>query len=200
MSDPRSGDDPRRLKVWDPALRAFHWLLVLAVTTTWLLGKFGPAKMTLHFRLGILILILLAFRLIWGLVGPRPARFSSFIVGPRAVRDYARGFFRRAPSHWHGHNPMGAWSVVAMLVLLTAQVASGLVSDPDDYINIGPLADQVSRATNKAAVGWHNTGAALILILVLIHVGTILWYRFWKREDLVRPMLTGWKLVRRRKD
>lgn len=187
-----------RIRVWDPALRLFHWTLAFLVTASWVLGQFGPSRMTLHFWSGYAIIALLVFRLVWGLVGPRPARFAHFIKGPRAVWGYARGFFSREPSFWHGHNPMGALSVVAMLVLLGAQVATGLVSDPDDFINVGPLADQVSRTTNKAAVGWHHLGATLILILVVIHVAIVFWYRVWKREDLVRPMITGWKLVRRR--
>lgn len=187
-----------RIRVWDPALRLFHWTLAFLVTASWVLGQFGPSRMTLHFWSGYAIIALLVFRLVWGLVGPRPARFAHFIKGPRAVWGYARGFFSREPSFWDGHNPMGALSVIAMLALLVVQVATGLVSDPDDFINVGPLADQVSRATNKAAVGWHHLGATLILILVVLHVAIVLWYRFWKREDLIRPMITGWKIVRRR--
>lgn len=187
-----------QLRVWDPLLRGFHWLLAALVITTWLLGKFGPSKMTLHFWLGYTIIALLAFRLIWGIIGPRPARFVHFVRGPVAFWRYARGFFRREPSFWPGHNPMGALSVIAMLAVLGVQATTGLFSDPDDFINVGPLAEHVSRATRKAAVSWHHTGAALILILVGLHVAVILWYRFWKREDLVRPMITGWKLVRRR--
>lgn len=192
---PTAGRGPQRVRVWDPALRAFHWLLAGLVTANWLLGQFGPSKMTLHFWFGYAIIALLVFRLVWGLIGPREARFVTFIRGPGAVMDYARGFFRRSPSNWVGHNPMGALSVVAMLVVLSVQVVTGLISDPDDFINVGPLAGEVSRATSKAAVGWHELGGTIILILVLLHVATILWYRFWKREDLVRPMLTGWKEI-----
>ena len=154
--------------------------------------------MTLHFWSGYTILALLVFRLLWGLVGPRSARFTDFIKGPRATMGYMRGLFRREPSYWPGHNPMGALSVVAMLVLLAVQIATGLISDPDDFINVGPLASEVSRGTRKAAVGWHHLGATLILIMVAIHVAVIAYYRLWKREDLIRPMITGWKLIRRR--
>ena len=80
---------------------------------------------------------------------------------------------------------------------LAAQATSGLFVDPDDYINIGPLASSVSSATRKSMLSFHHLGATLVLILVVLHVGIILFYRFWKREDLVRPMLTGWKEVRR---
>jgi cytochrome b len=187
-----------RVRLWDPVLRIFHWVLAVLVVANWLLGKFGPGVMTLHFWIGYSILGLVIFRLVWGVVGPRPARFTSFVRGPRATWSYFRHLHRRQPSHWPGHNPLGAFSVLAMLAVLLWQVGSGLVMDPDDFINVGPLASQVSSATSRAAVGWHELGATLILILVLLHVAVILYYRLWKREDLVGPMITGWKWVRRR--
>lgn len=190
--------DARRVRIWDPALRAFHWLLAALVITTWLLGKFGPSVMTLHFWLGYAILGLLAFRIIWGFVGPEPARFASFLRGPGAIIGYLGHLGRRAPSHWPGHNPLGALSVVAMLLALLFQVGTGLISDPDDFINVGPLAREVASATARKAVGWHHLGGTIILVLVLLHLAVILFYRLWKNEDLVRPMITGWKWVRRR--
>lgn len=193
-----AGDGARREQVWDPALRAFHWVLALLVIANWLLGKIGPSDMTLHFWLGYGIIALLAFRLVWGFVGPPPARFTHFIRGPRAVRAYLRDMVRPRPSHWPGHSPMGALAVVAMLAVLIMQVTTGLFADPDDYINVGPLASQVGSATSRAALRWHHRGADLILILVLLHWAVIIFYRLWKREDLVRPMIDGWKWVRRR--
>ena len=189
--------DPEKVKLWDPLLRGFHWLLAFFVIAAWCLGQFGPAKMTLHFWCGYMVIGLLAFRLIWGFIGPRPARFSSLIQGPGAVMAYTRQFFSREPSHWPGHNPLGALSVIAMLALLVAQVSSGLISDPDDYINVGPLASYVSAATRSKAVGWHEAGASIILILVLLHIAMILFYRFWKHEDLIQPMVTGYKKIRK---
>lgn len=186
----------REVRLWDPLLRAFHWLLAFFVIAGWCLGQFGPARMTLHFWCGYVVAGLLVFRLVWGFVGPAPARFSHFIRGPGAVAGYMRGMFLREPSYWPGHNPLGALSVIALLAVLAAQVTTGLISDPDDYINVGPLASYVSSSTRSKAVGWHNLGANLILVLVLLHVAMILFYRFWKREDLVRPMITGRKQVR----
>lgn len=191
-------DKPVRIRLWDPLLRGFHWLLALLVVANWLLGQIGPSKMTLHFWTGYTIAALLIFRLIWGFVGPPEARFTHFLKGPRAVLTYAGGLLRRSPSYWPGHNPMGALSVIALLGLLAAQVVSGLFSDPDDFINVGPLAKYVSPSTRKLAVSWHNTGGLLILLMVALHVGIVLFYRFWKREDLIRPMIDGWKHVIRR--
>ncbi len=190
--------DVTRIKLWDPLLRGFHWLLAALVISTWLLGKFGPNQMTLHFWLGYAIIGLLAFRLIWGLVGPEPARFTHFLAGPGKVLAYARHMFRREPSYWPGHNPMGGWAVVLLIGVLVYQLWSGLIMDPDDFINVGPLADQVSAATRKAARAWHKLGGTLVLAIVALHVGIIAFYKLWKREDLIRPMITGWKWVRRR--
>lgn len=183
---------PRRDEViWDPALRGFHWLLALTVITGWLLGQFGPLQMTLHFWAGYTVAALLAFRLIWGFVGPRNARFATFLRGPRAVIAYARSLPSRRATQVKGHNPLGGWSVVAMLVLLAAQVGTGLIIDPEDYINTGPLADMVSTGWNRWALGMHHTLGLLILLVVIVHVGAIVFYRVWKREDLVTPMITG---------
>lgn len=188
---------PRRVRLWDPLLRGFHWLLATLVIANWLLGKIGPNDMSLHFWLGYTILALLIFRLIWGFVGPEPARFTSFLRGPSAVLNYARHLPSREPSFTPGHNPMGGLSVIAMLLVLLYQVGTGLISDPEDFINVGPLAGAVGSDIATEAPGWHAVGADLILILVLLHVGVILFYRIWKNEDLIRPMITGWKWVRR---
>lgn len=195
-------DELAEIRLWDPALRLFHWLLALAVLTGWSLGQFGEAlgitRMTLHFWCGYFVIALLGFRLIWGLVGPKPARFTHFIRGPGPVLSYMGRLHRREPSHWPGHNPMGALAILAMLAALMAQIATGLIADPEDFINVGPLASMVSGATSRKAVGWHGIGGWVIFALVVLHVGMILFYRFWKREDLVRPMITGRKKVRQR--
>lgn len=197
-TDPSDKKQPEHVKLWDPLLRGFHWLLAFCVIATWLLGEFGPSVMTLHFWLGYVVIALLLFRLIWGFVGPAPARFTHFVKGPGPVLAYLRHMFERRPSYWPGHNPMGALAVLALLGLLIMQTASGLFSDPEDFINTGPLASKVSSATSKTATGLHNDGATLILLMVLIHVGIILFYRFWKHENLIRPMITGWKWIIRR--
>ncbi|SDE34964.1 Cytochrome b [Paracoccus isoporae] len=196
MAEP--GRTPREIRLWDPALRLFHWLLAVFVIAAWLLGKYGPDVMTLHFYCGYAVAGLLIFRLVWGFVGPAPARFSSFLRGPGKVSDYTRHMFLREPSYWPGHNPLGALSVIAMLAVLAGQVTTGLISDPEDYINVGPLAGYVGSDVSTGAVDWHELGANIVLVLVLLHLAIILFYRLWKREDLVKPMLTGRKLVKDR--
>jgi cytochrome b len=186
------------IRLWDILTRVFHWALVVFFATSWILGEWGPAIMTLHFWSGYIIAGLLAFRVLWGLVGPRPARFTSFLRPPGALLSYAGGLLRRSPSHWPGHNPMGGWWVAAVLLVLIAQVATGLIADPEDFINVGPLADMVSSDMSRWATAMHETLVNVLLFLVALHLAAIAFYRMWKREDLVRPMIHGRKVVRRR--
>lgn len=181
----------RNTQIWDPALRAFHWALALAVGAGWLLGEFGPLDMTWHFWAGYAVAGLIGFRLVWGVIGPRTARFASFLRGPGAVAAYVRSLPLRKASHEPGHNPLGGWSIMAMLAVLAAQVGTGLILDPEDFINAGPLAEQVSAEWNRWALGMHHTLGVVLLGLVVLHVAAILFYRFWKNEDLVTPMITG---------
>jgi cytochrome b len=186
-----------REKLWDPALRLFHWALAICVGAAWGLGKFGPNIMTLHFYFGYAVIALLVFRVVWGLVGPAPARFAHFLYSPATTGRYLSQLFERKPSYWPGHNPLGALSVFALLIVLILQVTTGLVSDPDDYVNVGPLADMVSSETVRSATSLHNRLAPVILILVVLHLAAIAFYKRYKGENLVLPMITGWKLVRR---
>jgi len=190
---------PERVRLWDPLTRLFHWLLAAAVTASLLLGHFGPAVMTLHFYSGYLIAGLLAFRIVWGVVGPPPVRFWNVIAGPKTVLAYLTHVFQRRPSHWPGHNPLGGWAVIAMLLVLTGQVATGLVTDPEDYINVGPLAHLVSTETRYTANAWHELFSDILLGLIALHVAAIAFYRLWKREDLIGPMIHGKKDVVRRR-
>lgn len=189
-----------RAKIWDPGIRLFHWALVIAVCGAWYLGKFGPNIMTLHFYFGYSVIALLGFRILWGLVGPAPARFASFLYGPGTTARYLATLPDRKPSYWPGHNPVGALSVFALLAVLIVQAGTGLFSDPDDYINVGPLASEVSSDTSRLATRIHTRVYWLVLALVVLHLGAIAFYKRYKGEDLVTPMITGQKLVRLPKD
>lgn len=199
MSD-QTTSDITRVRLWDPALRLFHWALVVCVAAAWGLGKFGPNVMTLHFYFGYAVIGLLGFRLLWGFFGPAPARFSHFFPWPRVLFAYLAQLGQRAPSYWPGHNPVGALSVFALLAVLIVQVTTGLFADPDDFINVGPLSHLAGGETVRAATKWHNLVAWAVLALVALHLAAIAFYRLWKREDLVRPMITGWKEVRKAPD
>jgi len=185
------------VKVWDPFLRLFHWALAICVTAAWILGEFGPDVMTLHFWFGYAVLGLLAFRLLWGLVGPEHARFRNFAYGPVSLVRYLRNMLKRKPSYWPGHNPVGGLFVFVILGIVLVQAVSGLFVDPEDYINVGPLAGTVDTETARAALSLHNSVTTLLLAIVVLHVAAIVFYARWKNEDLVRPMLTGRKTVRK---
>lgn len=197
MSENPSKDGPlHRVRLWDPFVRVFHWALVVCVCTGWYLGEFGPGIMTLHFYFGYAVISLLVFRVLWGLFGLWPARFIDFIYGPSTFLRYLKRIRARRPSHWPGHNPVGALSVYALLIALGFQTYTGLYTDPEDFINKGPLAD----GATGAKVGWateiHQTLAPIILLLVLLHVGAIVFYKVWKHENLVPSMIHGKKVVK----
>ncbi|RDD68526.1 cytochrome b/b6 domain-containing protein [Paracoccus versutus] len=185
------------VRLWDLPLRIFHWALAVCVAGAWGLGKFGPDVMTLHFLFGYAVIGLLAFRLLWGFVGPRPARFRSCLHGPGAVLAYLRQLPARQPSFWPGHNPLGGLFVILLLAVLAVQVAAGLVANPQDYVNTGPLAGAVSARISRLGLALHDLLGKLVLPMVLLHVAAVLFYRLWKRENLIRPMITGWKRIRR---
>ncbi|MCK0142593.1 cytochrome b/b6 domain-containing protein [Aliiroseovarius sp. F20344] len=183
------------VRLWDPLLRVFHWALAFCVIATFLLGKFGPDAMTLHFYLGYAIIGLLVFRIVWGFVGSRTARFSHFLFGPRKTLAYIATMPKRRPSFWPGHNPVGALSVFALIGVLALQAGTGLFIDADDFINTGPFADTISYENAREAAKLHYKLSFVVLGLTLVHLGAILFYRFWKSENLVKPMITGMKEV-----
>jgi cytochrome b len=182
-----------RVRVWDLPTRLFHWVLAICVIALVVTGHVGGDAMNWHARLGYTVLTLLLFRLVWGFAGGRWSRFASFLYAPSSVLAYLRG--RPHPDHLVGHNPLGAGSVFAMLVLLLAQAATGLVSD-DEIAFTGPLNRFVTNRAGLAATWYHkDVGQWLIIALVSVHVGAVLFYAFRKRQDLVRPMLSGDKVL-----
>ncbi|WP_404482214.1 cytochrome b/b6 domain-containing protein [Novosphingobium sp. BL-52-GroH] len=176
-------------RVWDPTVRLFHWLLVVLIAFSWWSGE--QHDMERHRLSGYAILALLVFRVFWGFAGPHTARFSSFVRGPGAVIAYARRLGSRQGHAAHGHNPLGGWSVVAMLVVIAVMVVAGLFSVDVDGLESGPLADYVSFDQGRSAAELHETVFNAILALVALHVVAVGFYLVWKRQNLVRPMITG---------
>lgn len=180
---------PNTVRVWDLPTRLFHWALAACVAGSIATGYVGGAVIQWHARLGYAVLALLLFRIVWGMVGGRWSRFTSFVRGPGSVLAYLRG--QPHPDHLVGHNPAGGLSVLAILLVLLAQVGSGLVSD-DEISFTGPLNRFVAGATALKATWYHKeVGQLLILALVALHVAAVLFYLWKKRENLVRPMVTG---------
>ena len=150
-----------------------------------------------HFYCGYAVLGLLAVRVIWGFIGPKPIRFSSLFTRPSVLIDYARTLGKRSPSGTPGHNPLGSLSVLALLLLLAAQALSGLFIESDVFFEAGPLAHLVTESTMGRMAWWHGLLAQGILVMVVLHVAAIFYYWLWKKENLIKPMITGWKWVKR---
>lgn len=178
-----------KIRVWDLPTRLFHWGLVACIVGLAVTGYTGGAAMAWHARLGYAILTLLLFRLVWGFVGGHWSRFSSFIYAPGSVVNYLRG--RAHPDHLIGHNPLGAGSVFAMLAVLLAQVATGLVGD-DEISFTGPLNRFVQSGQGLAATWYHKrVGQWLIVALVLLHIAAVLYYLMRKKDNLIKAMIDG---------
>ncbi len=182
----------RRVAVWDLPVRLFHWSLVVLVVFSFTTGKAGGDWLEWHMRSGYAIVTLLAFRLAWGFVGSDTARFAGFIRGPRAAWAYLRGF--RRPAFAYGHNPLGGWSVVAMLAILLVQAGSGLFAD-DEIATQGPLAVTVSNAFVSLMSAVHAFNEWLVVGAAALHVAAVLFYQFGLRIDLLRPMFRGWSVL-----
>lgn len=181
-----------RIRIWDMPTRLFHWGLVACVTGLVATGYRGGAAMDWHARIGYAVLTLLLFRLVWGFAGGHWSRFASFVRGPAQVAAYLRGDLHA--DSLPGHNPLGALSVLAMLAVLLAQVATGLVGD-DESSFTGPLNRFVGTAGGLAATWYHKRiGQWLIVGLVALHLAAVALHR-WRGEDLIGPMVHGDKSV-----
>lgn len=179
----------KMIRLWDLPTRLFHWLLTAAVVAAFLTGLEGGNWMVWHGRLGILIVGLLTFRIVWGLIGSTYARFSQFVPGPGRLLGYLRG-------QWHGlgHNPLGALSVLTLLGLLLFQTISGLFANDDIAFN-GPLQDLVSKGTSDWLTGLHRQVVWFLAALVCLHVIAVVFHTRVHKNDLITPMITGFKPV-----
>ncbi|MDZ7868702.1 MAG: cytochrome b/b6 domain-containing protein [Rheinheimera sp.] len=181
------------IRVWDLPTRLFHWALVACVIGLVITANIGGSWMEWHGRLGYAVLSLLLFRIVWGFIGGHWSRFGSFLYGPSAVLAHLRGM--SPTEHRVGHNPLGMLSVLALMAVLLLQVSTGLFSD-DEIAFTGPLVGLVSGDTVSQATWYHKSvGKLLLIALVALHLLAILFYRWFKKDNLVRPMVLGDKLV-----
>jgi cytochrome b len=182
-----------KTRIWDLPTRVFHWALAFCVVCLLITGFRGGDAMPWHYRFGYCVLTLLMFRLVWGVVGGKWSRFASFVYAPSSILRYMKG--QGDALHSVGHNPLGAFSVFAMLAMLLVQVSTGLISD-DEISAAGPLTKFVSNATVSLASSYHVTiGKVLVIVLVITHLVAIVFYLYKKRENLIKPMLHGDKLL-----
>jgi cytochrome b len=191
MGDPQAMPTTARLRdirVWDPLLRLTHWSFALLVPAMWWTAE--TSQWSLHRRLGLVLLGLLVFRLLWGFLGPETARFSQFVKGPIAVIAYLRGQLADAGRRI-GHSPLGGWSTLALLGAMLVQVSFGLFSgDPYDGMT-GPLNPLVGVMMADTITGLHETFFWVVAALAGLHLAAIAFYGGVKGEDLLTPMLSG---------
>lgn len=181
------GPDPAgrpRMRIWDLPTRLIHWLFVALIPFSW--WSATNDHLQWHRLSGYTLLGLLIFRLIWGLVGSETARFTEFLKGPRAILAYVRG---QGPTPI-GHNPMGGWSVAAMLLVLCGQVGMGLFAVDEDGLDPSPLAKFVSFETGRTIAKLHHLNFYLLLGLIVLHMTAVAVYAA-RGQSLVGSMVTG---------
>ena len=171
--------------LWDVTVRIIHWSLVLSLPLAWWTAE--EDNYNWHSKIGYTVLILVATRIIWGIVGSRHARFSDFVVGPSAILTYLRGGGARS----EGHNPLGGWAVVFLLALLFAQAFSGLFNSDDVLFN-GPFYYAASSEFRDLMGVVHENVFDVLLALIIVHVAAVLFHQFRLREKLVQAMIRGW--------
>jgi cytochrome b len=177
--------------VWDWPLRVFHWLLVICVAGAWATHYAGLEWFDWHRRLGYATLVLVAFRIVWGFVGTRYARFGSFVRGPRDIFEYLANL-RASATNPAGHNPLGALSVIAFLVVLVIQAATGLFAN-DEIANAGPFFGWVSQETSNQLTAIHHLNSNVLLGLIALHLLAVAYYDIVRKSGLTKTILTGRK-------
>ncbi|MBE0614856.1 MAG: cytochrome b/b6 domain-containing protein [Burkholderiales bacterium] len=181
-----------KILVWDLPVRLFHWLLVMLVVASIISVQIGGNAMQIHMLSGYTVLALVLFRILWGFFGSTHARFASFVRSPATALAYLGALRRNQASQHLGHNPAGAWSVLAMLIVLLVQACTGLFAN-DDIATEGPLAKLVSKALSDRITGIHHLNSKLLFALIGLHLSAVAFYVLGKHEDLVKPMITGFK-------
>ncbi len=170
--------------LWDLPTRIFHWVVVACIALAWWSAE--NENYTVHKWTGYTILVLVVSRAIWGFIGSRHSRFRDFLVGPAAVLDYLRGRGAGSP----GHNPLGGWSVVLLLLLLSLQAVSGLFNS-DDVLFSGPLYHAAGGEFRDAMGALHEFAFDALLVLVCLHLLAVLYHQLHRREKLIQAMLRG---------
>jgi cytochrome b len=174
--------------VWDVPTRLFHWLLVALLGFSWWSAE--TDHMLWHRYSGLVVSGLMVFRLLWGFIGSSTARFTQFVKGPRAVWRYVRADGDSA-THTPGHNPLGGWSVIALLLMVSVQFISGLFAIDIDGLEEGPLSYLIEFDQGRLAARIHHQAFNVLLALVAMHVIAIVFYLLVKRRNLIGAMLTG---------
>jgi cytochrome b len=187
--------DTADLRVWDLPVRIMHWLLVIGIGVCWWSGVNN--ELEYHLWSGYAILWIVLMRLYWGVVGSSTARFVNFVRGPKAILDYATTLHRRDTPHAHGHNALGAISIVVMLGLVLTVVVLGLFAVDVDGLYSGPLSSYVTFKQGRHIAHLHYDWFNILLWMIGLHLAAVLFYFLYKRQNLIRPMISGKRQVKR---
>jgi cytochrome b len=180
-----------RARLWDGPTRIVHWALVALLGFSWWSAETDHLQW--HRWSGYAVVGLVAFRLLWGFVGSGSARFASFVKGPAATLAYLKTLPNRVHDAVPGHNPLGALSVLAILAILVVQTVTGLFAVDIDAFEAGPLSDRVDFDTGRLFAKWHHWSFTALQVLVALHLAAVAFYLFYKRANLVGPMVTGYR-------
>jgi cytochrome b len=186
-------------RAWDIPTRLFHWTLVTLILCAWLsfelAPRLGDITLVWHRWNGYAILVLICFRLLWGVVGGSTARFSAFVRWPWAALGYLRDTFSGRPRHFLGHNPAGGWMVVLLLAAVAGQGLLGLYTLEHNDLAAGPLVRTISADESlvKLLSRWHTLGFNVILALVAVHVTVNAGYQMLAMNGIINAMVTGKK-------
>jgi cytochrome b len=182
--------DQRR--IWDLPVRIFHWTLAAAIIAAFATNRLGVSYFKYHVWCGYAVIVLVLFRIAWGFVGTRHALFRNFVRGPAATARYALLVLGGRKPHYAGHNPLGAWMVLLLLIAVGLQAALGLFGN-DDIFNVGPLAGYVSKETSLQLTSLHRRLFYVIMAAIALHVAAVIAHHVFAGEKLVQAMITGRK-------
>ncbi|ACK52043.1 cytochrome B561 [Methylocella silvestris BL2] len=179
-------------RVWDFPVRVFHWTLVGAIVGAFVTNRLGVSYFKYHVWFGYTVLVLVAFRIVWGFVGTKHALFRSFLKGPAATVRYAANLARGSGARFAGHNPLGAWMVILLLGGLGAQAVAGLFSN-DEIFNTGPLAGYVTKDLSLLLTSAHRRIFYWIAAAIGLHILAVVIHKRFEQPDIIKAMFTGKK-------
>ena len=189
MTNPETALPSSSVKVWDGAIRLFHWSMAAMIVAMWWTAE--NHAMDWHRRIGMVLVGLVVFRLYWGVFGSTTARFSSFVRGPKAILAYFKKLTTKPYVPDFGHNPLGALSVIALLLAVMFQLTAGLFAVDTDGLESGPLSRFVDFDTGRMFAELHETGFNVLLWLIGLHLVAVALYTIVLRANLIIPMITG---------
>lgn len=186
------------IRAWDLPTRVFHWTLVALVLCAWVSFEFSETfddpRLVWHRWNGLALLTVIVWRLLWGIAGPRNVRFAAFVRGPWTAATYGRDLIQGRPRRFLGHNPLGAYMVLALLAVAGTIAGLGLFAVEENDLATGPLYRLAGNDLAKVATGWHRyLFEPVLLVLVAAHIAANVLYGVIKKDPLIQAMITGRK-------